>query len=87
MKITRAGYPDHTAWAPDSEHFDPKSSPQNPNWYMVDVQLQREFKTPITLAALRNNPALRNMQLLQRGNRLSILPLTEKEWNTILKME
>ena len=87
IRIVRAGYPDHTAWNPDSEHFDPKSSPANPIWYMVDVKLEREFKRPILLTTLKQNPALKNMQLLQRGNRLSILPVTEKDWNTILKME
>jgi len=87
VKIVRAGYPDHTAWNPDSEHFDAKSSPANPIWYMVDVKLEREFRHPITLAALKHNPALRHMQLLQRGNRLSILPVSAKEWNAILKME
>jgi len=87
VKIARAGYPDHTAWDPDNEHFDPKSSPANPIWVMVDVKLEREFKHPITLTALKQNPALKGMTLLQRGNRLSILPVTENEWGTILKME
>ncbi len=87
IKIARAGYPDHTAWAPGSEHFDPKSSPVNPIWYMVDVKLVREFRQPILLTSLKHNPALKNMKLLQRGNRLSILPVTAKEWNTILKMQ
>jgi len=87
VKIVRAGYPDHTAWNPDSEHFDPKSSPTHPIWYMVDVQWVREFRNPVTLAALRQNPALKGMNLLQRGNRLSVLPVTAREWNTILKME
>jgi len=87
VRIARAGYPDHTAWDPDNEHFDPKSSPANPIWVMVDVKLEREFKHPITLTALKQNPALKGMTLLQRGNRLSILPVSAKEWNTILKME
>jgi predicted RNA-binding protein with PUA-like domain len=87
VQIVRAGYPDHTAWAPKGEHFDPKSSPDNPIWYMVDVKLERTFKHPVTLTALKNNPALRGMKLLQRGNRLSILPVTAKEWKTILNME
>ena len=87
VKIVRAGYPDHTAWDPASEHFDPRSSPANPVWYMVDVRLEREFKHPVTLAALRHNPALRGMKLLERGSRLSVLPVTVKEWTTILKME
>ena len=87
VKIARAAYPDHTAWDPDSEHFDPKSSPANPVWYMVDVKLERAFKHPIPLTAIKINPALKDMRLVQRGNRLSILPVTEKEWKVILKME
>jgi len=86
VKIVRAGYADHTAWDPDGEHFDPKSSPDNPIWYMVDVRLEREFRYPVTLAALKHNPALRSMKLLERGNRLSILPVTKQEWNAILEM-
>ena len=54
---------------------------------MVDVKLVREFRQPILLTTLKHNPALKNMKLLRRGNRLSILPVTAKEWNTILKME
>jgi len=87
VKIVRAGYPDDSAWNPKSNHFDPKSTPANPIWYMVDVKLEREFRNSIPLAALKQNPALKDMKLLQRGNRLSILPVTGKEWNAILKME
>jgi predicted RNA-binding protein with PUA-like domain len=87
VKIVRAGYPDHTAWDPEGEHYDPKSTPDKPIWYMVDVQLVRALKQPIPLGTLKHNPALRNMRLLQRGNRLSILPVTEQEWKAILKME
>ena len=87
VKITRAGYPDHTAWHPESEHFDPKSSPENPIWYMVDVKLEREFKHPIPLVAIKAHPALKAMRLVQRGSRLSVMPVLAKEWNTILKME
>jgi predicted RNA-binding protein with PUA-like domain len=87
VKIARAAYPDHTAWDPDNEHFDPKSSPANPIWYMVDVKLEREFKHLLPLTAIKANPALKDMRLVQRGNRLSILPVTEKEWKAILKMK
>ena len=87
VKIARAAYPDHTAWDPDSEHFDPKSSPANPIWYMVDVKLERALKHLLPLTAIKSNPALKDMRLVQRGNRLSILPVTEKEWKAILKME
>jgi predicted RNA-binding protein with PUA-like domain len=87
VKITRAAYPDHTAWNPEGEHFDPKSSPDNPIWYMVDVRLEREFKHVLPLTAIKAHPALKTMRLVQRGSRLSVMPVTAKEWNTILKME
>jgi predicted RNA-binding protein with PUA-like domain len=86
VKIVRPGYPDRTAWDPDGEHFDPKSSPDNPIWYMVDVQLEREFRHPAALAALRQNPGLRDMLLLQRGSRLSVLPVTKQHWDAVLNM-
>jgi predicted RNA-binding protein with PUA-like domain len=87
VRITRAGYPDHTAWNPESEHFDPKSSPDHPVWYMVDVRLEKEFNHVLPLTAIKANPALKTMRLVQRGNRLSILPVTAKEWQSILTME
>ena len=87
VKILRVAYPDHTAWDPDNEHFDPKSSPDKPIWYMVDVKLAREFKHPILLSTIKANPALKEMRLVQRGSRLSVMPVAEKEWKTILKME
>ena len=87
VKIARAAYPDHTAWDPKNEHFDPKSSPANPIWVMVDVKLEREFKHLLPLTAIKANPALKGMPLVQRGTRLSVLPVTEKEWRAILKME
>ena len=52
VEVTRPAYPDHTAWDPDGEHFDPKSSPANPIWYMVDVRYVRALKQPILLPAL-----------------------------------
>lgn len=87
VKITRAAYPDHTALDPENEHFDSKSSPANPIWYMVDVKLEREFKHLLPLTVIKANPALKDMLLVQRGSRLSVMPVTTKEWNTILKME
>lgn len=87
VEIVRAGYPDHTAWDPKHPHFDPKSSPDNPIWYMVDVRLQRELKRLVTLGELKQQAALRNMRLLARGNRLSIMPVSQREWDHILKLE
>ncbi len=87
VEITRPAYPDHTAWNPDSGHFDPKSSPHNPIWYMVDVRFVSAFEQPILLERLRRQPALRGMQLLKRGSRLSVMPVTKQEWSAILKLE
>ena len=89
MKIARAGYPDHTAFDPDDPHFDPKSDSENPRWYMVDVRFLRKFKRTITLAELKSyaDSKLKGMQLLRRGNRLSVMPVSKKQWDFILKLE
>lgn len=86
MKIVRRGYPDPTAFDPASRYFDPKSNPENPRWYLVDVQLQRVFKECIPLSRLREMPALQDMTLLQKGNRLSITPVRQLEWKTIMAL-
>ena len=83
----REAYPDPSAFDPGSPVHDPRSSPEQPAWVMVDVKLVRAFKRAVPLSELRANPALKNMRLVSRGNRLSVMPVTAKEWNTILKME
>jgi predicted RNA-binding protein with PUA-like domain len=85
-RIVRTGYPDHTAWDPKNKHFDPKSTPDNPVWFMVDIKFESEFERPILLKELRGVPALEDMQLLRRGNRLSVMPVTKKEFQTIVKL-
>lgn len=77
--VTNA-YVDHTAFDPDSEHPDPKSTEDNPRWYMVDIQFKTKFKHPILLNQLKNYPELSNMILLRKGNRLSVLPIQQSEW-------
>ena len=86
IEIVREGYPDHTAFLANEKYFDAKSDPENPRWVMVDVRYKRKFKTPVTLKALKGERALVQMRLVQRGNRLSILPVAAKEWKHILKM-
>lgn len=86
VEIVRAGYPDFTAWDAGHEHYDPKSVPNKPLWYMVDVCLQRELKRPILLQELKQYSVLTEMRLLQRGNRLSVMPVAAKEWNFIVKL-
>jgi predicted RNA-binding protein with PUA-like domain len=87
MKIVRAGYPDHTAFDPDEKYFDAKSDPDNPRWYMVDVKHMRKLKRVITLAELKSHPQLSDLPLVRRGNRLSIMPVSKKQWDFILSLE
>ncbi len=87
VRIARAAYPDPSAFDPKSPFHDPRSQPGNPAWVMVDVKFVRAFKRPVLLSELRTNPALKTMRLLSRGNRLSVMPVTAREWNAILKME
>jgi len=84
--IAREGYPDHTAWEPGSEHFDPKSSPEKPIWFMVDVRCTAKFTEPLPLKTLRGHKALAPMWLLRRGMRLSIQPVTAAEYDYILSI-
>jgi predicted RNA-binding protein with PUA-like domain len=82
--VVRAGYPDHTAWDPRSKHFDVRSTPQNPVWFMVDIRLATRFKRPLALAELRRIPGLAQMTLLRRGNRLSVMPVSAEEYAIIV---
>ena len=84
--VVRDGYPDHTAWDPTSEHPDPKSTPDKPLWYMVDIAPDRKFERVVTLDEMRTMPELHEMMALKRGNRFSITPVTEEEFETIVRL-
>lgn len=86
-EIVREGYPDHTAFDPNSKHPDPSSDPANPRWFMVDVRHVRKLKRTITLAELKERPELADLALVRRGNRLSIMPVSPAEWDFILSLE
>lgn len=84
--VVREGYPDHTAWDPNDHHFDPKASAENPIWQMVDIKLQEIFAEPLPLDALRTVSALREMELLRRGSRLSVQPVKKNEFDAVMKL-
>lgn len=84
--VTRPGYPDHFAWDRKSKYYDRKSDPENPTWYMVDIQLDEKFDRPVTLTELRERKSLKDMVLLQKGSRLSVQPVRKKEFDAILKL-
>jgi len=85
-EVVKEGYPDFTAWDLNSDHFDPKSTPENPRWYMVDVKLVEKFPQIVTLEEIKRHPRLKNMLINRKGNRLSITPVTAEEWKVITKV-
>lgn len=86
-EVVREGYPDFTAFDSSDPHYDPKSNPARPQWYMVDVRYVLSFSRVISLSELKEHAALHNMPLLQRGNRLSVMPVSAQDWDYILKLE
>lgn len=87
MTVARESYPDHTAFDREDKHYDPKSDPENPRWFMVDVRYKRKLKRTITLSELRQQKKLDGLQLLKPGNRLSVMPVSKKHWDHILSLE
>ncbi|MBV8355248.1 MAG: EVE domain-containing protein [Candidatus Eremiobacteraeota bacterium] len=86
VKVVKKAYPDFTAWEKGGEYYDPRSTEAKPLWYMVDVAPEADLPRPITLPELRTEPELAYMPLLQRGQRLSVQPVSPQEWQVILKM-
>ncbi len=87
-KVAVAAFPDPTQFDPRSDYHDPKSSPEEPRWYAVDVAFVRKLKRTIALDELRDRAdALGDFALIRRGNRLSVLPVTAAQWKIILSIE
>ena len=76
--------PDTTQFDPASPYFDARSTPELPRWLQIDVALVRKTRL-LSLAEMRTCPELATMQVLRRGNRLSITPVTDAEWQAVLK--
>jgi len=89
MDIVKEGYPDPTAFDRRNDHYDPRSDPRKPRWYMVDVRLKRRLARTIALEELRKHAAreLKGMVLLRPGNRLSVMPVEPAHWKFILALE
>ena len=83
VEIVRTAYPDPTAWDPKSDYHDPRASPENPVWSMVDVKLVEMFPREIPLDELRAVKSLAGMELLRRGSRLSVQPVTAAQFRVI----
>ena len=85
-EVAREGYPDPTQFDPQNDHYDPESVPGAPRWFQVDVKAVRKLAHPITLQEIRETKALSKMPLVQRGQRLSVQPVGEKEFALIVRM-
>ncbi|TMK80624.1 MAG: EVE domain-containing protein, partial [Actinobacteria bacterium] len=83
--VGREAYPDDSQFDPNSKYFDPRSTPEEPRWWMPDVGFVRRFPRVITLAELRTVPGLEQMVLLNRS-RLSVQPVAEEEWQIIMQL-
>ena len=86
-KVASEPYPDPTQFDPQSNYYDPKSSEDDPRWILGDVEFVRKLDRTITLAEITQHPGLDGMILTRRGNRLSIMPVSEEHWKLILSLE
>ncbi len=84
--VVQAGYPDFTSWDPRHPHCDPKSTAEQPRWFMVDIRLDGIFGDLISLETLRGVASLAKMELLRKGSRLSVQPVRKKEFDIIMKL-
>ena len=85
LRIHREGYPDAAAFDPEHTYYDPKSDPDKPRWYRVDVAFKDRFDEVIPLSWLKEQPELADCPLVRKGNRLSIMPITDQQWHFIMK--
>lgn len=86
-KVSKESHPDPTQFDPKSDYYDPKATKENPRWFMVEVEFVEKFNDVVTLHTIKNVEALENMPLVQKGSRLSINPVSEKEYKTILGLK
>ena len=85
-EVVREGYPDPTQFDPNDSHFDPKTKQEDPRWYVVDIKARRELAHYVSIDDLKENPKLVDMAVTQRGQRLSVQPVTAAEFREVLKM-
>ncbi len=87
--VASAAYPDDTQFNPKSDYYDPKSTREEPRWSLVDVKFERKLKRTITLNEIKQHAddLGEGFALIQRGTRLSVLPVTAAQWKFLLSLE
>lgn len=83
-EVIKPAFPDPSQFNPESDYFDPKATPENPRWFCPQVKFHSKFKGTISLDQLKQIPALADMALVRKGNRLSIMPVTADQWQFIM---
>lgn len=83
-EVVKEAYPDHTQFDPESHYYDPKSSPDNPRWVMVDVKFIEKFPDVLALKKIKTMPEISEVGLVKKGHRLSIMPVNEQEFSALL---
>jgi predicted RNA-binding protein with PUA-like domain len=86
MEVVKAGYPDPTQFDPKNKYFDPKSSRENPRWFLVDVKFIQKFPQPVLRDVLMEDKFTAGMMVVKRGARLSIQPVTAAEWKAVHRL-
>jgi predicted RNA-binding protein with PUA-like domain len=86
MKIASKAYPDPSQFDRKSSYYDPKSTNEQPRWFVVDVEFESELPRPVTLAEIKKKKSLSDFRLVKRGNRLSVFPVSAKHWNIVQKL-
>jgi len=87
VEVVKAAYPDPYAFDRKSRYFDAKSTPDAPRWFLVDVKLIEIFPNPLSLTYLRTIKGLESMELLRKGSRLSVQPVSSNEWQCVCSLE
>lgn len=86
VRVVKEAFPDFTAWEKGGEYYDPRSTPNKPMWQMVEVEYVEPLAHPVTIAQMRAESRLVGMELLKKGQRLSVQPVTPHEWKIILEL-
>ena len=82
-EVVKAGYPDTTQFDPESKYFDPKSDPATPRWFRVDVKFVEKFEKVLALPDIKQMQEITELPLVKKGGRLSVMPVTEQEWQQL----
>tara|TARA_B100000029_G_scaffold161364_1_gene157327 strand:+ start:69 stop:527 length:459 start_codon:yes stop_codon:yes gene_type:complete len=86
VRVVKAAYPDPSQFNPESPYYDPKSTAEKPRWQAVDLQFERKLPALIPLDSLKAMPELSELALVRRGSRLSVMPVSDAEWQQILHL-